>query len=111
MLARATRALGTATSLTASDPDAAASRAYYVAFYAASAWLVDNGHAFSKHSSVETAVHRDLVKTGILPVELGAHYIWLHALRNTGDYGGRLHVSVEEASIAVRRAEQLSLQS
>ena len=36
---RAVQALATAQSLASSDPDAAASRAYYAAFYAVSSWF------------------------------------------------------------------------
>ena len=47
------------------SPDAAASRAYYAAFYAVSALLALGGRTFKKHSALEAAVHRDLVKPGL----------------------------------------------
>ncbi len=59
--ARALQALHTANSTAATDPDAAASRAYYAAFYAVSAMLALEGKTFSRHSALEVAVHRDLV--------------------------------------------------
>jgi uncharacterized protein (UPF0332 family) len=62
------------------------------------------GQTYSKHSGIEAAVHRDLVRPGIIPAELGAYYSWLASLRNTGDYGGLSHVSVEDASKALSRA-------
>ncbi|NUM52596.1 MAG: HEPN domain-containing protein [Candidatus Hydrogenedentes bacterium] len=105
LLARARKALETAHAYTAAVADAAASRAYYAAFYAASAWLADRQESYSKHSAVEAAVHRDLVRPGHLPAELGAHYSWLSALRNTDDYGVKQHVSAEEANTATRRAK------
>jgi uncharacterized protein (UPF0332 family) len=58
---RARRALATARRDLPADPDAAASRAYYAAFYAVSALFAAEGKSFRKHSAVETAVHRDLV--------------------------------------------------
>ena len=50
----------------AKDPDSAASRAYYSAFHAVSAWFAVRGTLFRKHEAVESAVHRDLVRTGIV---------------------------------------------
>ena len=101
---RARRALETAGTIPLVDPDAVASRAYYAAFYAASAWLAEVGQSYSKHSAIERAVHRDLVKPGLVPVAHGAHYSWLNSLRNTGDYGGQLHVSASDAEMALLRS-------
>lgn len=61
---RALQALRTAKSNLAIDPDAAASRAYYVAFYAVSALFALQGKTFSKHSALRGALHRDLIKAG-----------------------------------------------
>lgn len=101
---RALQALQTAEILAESDPDAAASRAYYAAFYAVSALLAFKGVSFSKHTAIERAVHRDLVRTGLWPVEIGAGFSWLVTLRYTGDYGGEAHVQPEEAKTAVAKA-------
>lgn len=97
---RAVQALATAKSLSSTDADAAASRAYYAAFYAVSAFFTLSGTTFSRHSAVESAVHRDLVKVGLSPAELGKAYSFLHSLRSTADYGGQMHVSPEEAAEA-----------
>jgi uncharacterized protein (UPF0332 family) len=51
--------------------DFAASRAYYAAFYAASALVVNNGLDSSKHSGVIAIIHRDFVRTGKLDKEHG----------------------------------------
>lgn len=101
---RALQALQTSEALASSDPDASASRAYYAAFYAASALLAFQRQTFSKHTAVERAVHRDLVKPGVWPVEAGAAFSWLANLRYTGDYGGQDHVQPEEARTAVEKA-------
>ena len=101
---RAVQALATAKSLSSSDPDAAASRAYYSAFYSVSAWFTLSGTIFSRHSAVEAAVHRDLVKAGLSAAEIGKAYSFLHSLRSTADYGGGMHVSQEEAAEAVASA-------
>ncbi len=89
------------------DPDSAASRAYYAAFYAVSARFVLEGKEFSKHSAVETAVHRDLVKAGIWPTELGQKYSQLSETRSIGDYGEIEHVSEANAAEAIQIAEEI----
>ena len=101
---RAVRALKTAESLVGQDPDAAASRAYYAAFHAVSTLLAFEGHSLRKHSAVERAVHRDLVKTGRWAPEVGAAFSWLANLRYTGDYGGESHVQLPEAREAAEKA-------
>lgn len=44
--------------------DSAASRSYYAAFHAVTALFAVEDRAFTKHSALEAAVHRDLVKAG-----------------------------------------------
>ncbi len=78
---RALRALRTAASLVDEDPDSAASRAYYAAFYAISAVFALEDKFFTKHRAIEAAVHRDLVKTGRWPEDLGAAFSELVRLR------------------------------
>jgi uncharacterized protein (UPF0332 family) len=89
------------------DPDTSASCAYYAAFYAVSALLALEGKEFTRHSAVESAVHRDLVKPGIWPVELGSAYTRLSEARNTADYGANRHVPPDDAHEAVRAAERI----
>ncbi|HEX6864799.1 MAG TPA: HEPN domain-containing protein [Thermoanaerobaculia bacterium] len=101
---RAAQALRTAEALVESDPDASASRAYYAAFHGISALFALKQQTFTKHTAVESAVHRDLVKPGLWPVEVGAAFSWLANLRYTGDYGGQEHVLPEDARLAVERA-------
>jgi uncharacterized protein (UPF0332 family) len=52
---------------------------------------------FTKHTAVRAAVHRDLVRTGKWPNELGAAFDVLWELRDLGDYGGGSHVQKEDA--------------
>jgi uncharacterized protein (UPF0332 family) len=85
--------------------DFAASRAYYTAFYAATAALLNEGLEFSKHSGVIASVHQRLVKTGKLDKEQGKDLNWLFELRNVGDYGATVHVSQQDAERAIRVAE------
>lgn len=104
---RALTALESARLLLPSDPDGCASRAYYAAFYAVSALFALEGKWFSKHTGLEAAVHRDLVKLGIWPRELGTDYSTLVGLRATGDYGSVVHVSFEDGRHAIQSAERV----
>jgi len=64
----------------------ALNRAYYAAFYGASAVLLQGGHRFAKHSGVRSAVHRHLIKEGLLSAEWGRFYDQLFEERQQGDY-------------------------
>jgi uncharacterized protein (UPF0332 family) len=89
------------------DPDAAASRAYYAAFYGVSALFLAEDRYFKKHKGVEAAVHRDLVNTGRWSMELGERYSKLLELRLVGDYGGSRHVARDRALMAVDHARSI----
>jgi len=86
--------------------DAAASRAYYAAFYAATAVLLHEGLEMSKHSAVIASIHQRFVKTGKLDKERGQALNWLFELRSVGDYGGVEHVTREEVEQAIEAAEK-----
>jgi len=85
--------------------DFAASRAYYAAFYGATAALLNEEMELSKHSGVIASIHHRLVKTGKLDKEQGKELNWLFELRNVGDYGVIIHVSQQDAQRAIRVAE------
>ncbi|MCK4374884.1 MAG: HEPN domain-containing protein, partial [Candidatus Brocadiae bacterium] len=59
---RALDALRVAEQTTSLSPDAGASRAYYAAFYGVSALFAAEGRSFTRHTAVESAIHRDLVR-------------------------------------------------
>ena len=103
---RAKKALGAAQTIIHEDPDSSASRSYYAAFHAVSAYFALNGKTFTKHSALESAVHKDLVKPGLWPLDIGKNFSWLVSTRSTGDYGGGMHVSEQDAVIAVEKAKQ-----
>lgn len=85
--------------------DVCASRAYYAAFYAASALLLNEGIDTSKHSGVIALVHQHFVKPGKLSKEQGRNLNWLFELRSVGDYGVSLHVAMDDAQKAVSTAK------
>jgi uncharacterized protein (UPF0332 family) len=104
-LERAGQSLEAARSLAAQGyTDIAASRAYYAAFYAATAILLGEGLDLSKHSGVIASIHQRFVKTGKLDKEQGKTLNWLFELRNVGDYGVTVHVSKQEAEYAIQAA-------
>ncbi len=86
--------------------DIAASRAYYAAFYAASALLLKQNIDTNKHSGVIASIHRLFVKAGKLDKEQGKNLNWLFELRGVGDYGVSEHVSSGEARKAIKVSEE-----
>jgi uncharacterized protein len=106
--ARAQRCLESATLLMkAGDPDSAVSRAYYSVFHGVSALFLLEGREHGKHEAVESAVHRDLVRPGRVPVAFGASYSRLRELRMVGDYGGSDHIKPADAEDALERARSM----
>ncbi len=104
---RAQEALrATGTLLAAGFPDFAAARAYYAAFYAVSALLLAEGKTFRSHRGVVALLHRDYVRPGRLPMDMGRILSTLSDLRSVGDYGGAAHVSHAAANMALREAQQ-----
>ena len=85
--------------------DVSASRAYYAAFYAASALLLNEGMDTSKHGGVIALIHKHFVKNGKLSKEQGRNLNWLFELRSVGDYGVSLHVTQQDAQRAINIAE------
>lgn len=85
--------------------DFVASRAYYAAFYAATALLLSEELEFGKHSGVIASIHQRFVKTGKLDKRHGKDLNWLFELRSVGDYGATIHVSQQDATRAITMAE------
>jgi len=61
-------------------------RLYYACFYATSAWLLTRNLSTSKHGYLRSLLHKELVKTGLLPPEMGEHFDLLFNNRQKGDY-------------------------
>ena len=89
------------------DNDSVSNRCYYAAFHAVSALFVLEGKIFQSHAGIKTAVHRDLVRSGLWPKELGAGYSFLLKSRMKADYGGGLHVLDGEAAKALETARNI----
>jgi uncharacterized protein (UPF0332 family) len=93
--------------LDSGDPDSAASRCYYAAYHGVAALFATEGIVFKKHEAIESAVHRDLVKSGRLPQSFGRDYTDLRQLRLRGDYGAGLPVDSASAVNAIERAAKI----
>lgn len=102
--ARAERTLATAAKLTDSDPDSAASRAYYAAFHMLAAYFARQNVTFTKHSAIRAALHRDLVTPGKVTTQIGEDFDTLASLREVGDYGGIVTIDQGTAERAVAAA-------
>jgi uncharacterized protein (UPF0332 family) len=66
--------------------DFAANRLYYAAFYAVSAWLIENNYHFKKHSGARGLFHKEMVNQGLVPVKWAKFYDQLFQDRSDGDY-------------------------
>jgi hypothetical protein len=89
------------------SPRNAATRAYYAAFHAVAALFALEDRSFSKHSALESAVHRDLVRPGRVPETTGVDYSALFKLRLTSDYDVAEPVSREAAESAIAAAGRI----
>jgi uncharacterized protein (UPF0332 family) len=103
--ARARQSAASARLLVETDPDSAASRAFYAAFHALSAAFALRGRTFTKHTAIRSAMHRDLVNPGLLSEQVGRDFDHLTDMRNSADYWGVSRVSQEDAVIAIEKAE------
>ncbi|MFN3982036.1 MAG: HEPN domain-containing protein [Caldilinea sp.] len=84
----------------------AASRAYYAMLYVAECLLEGEALSFSKHSAVIAAFGQHFARSGRVPTEFHRYLIEGQALRQSGDYGQRNAVSMEQARLQIERAEE-----
>jgi uncharacterized protein len=82
------------------------SRAYYVMFYVAQAFLAGDGLSFSKHSAVIAAFGQYFAKTGRVPVEYHRYLIESEQRRNVGDYDVQSGLTKSDATEQLTRAEE-----
>jgi type I restriction enzyme S subunit len=104
---QAKRSVASARLLAGTDPNTAASAAYYAAFHAVTALFALRDQSFVKHTALRAAVHRDLVKPGILPKDVGDGFDFLMEARGVADYGDANPVTTEKAMEAVETAEYI----
>lgn len=59
---------------------------YYACFYALTAFLLKEGRSFKKHTAVKAALHKDLIRAGIVEPYWGKFYNKIFDSRHEGDY-------------------------
>jgi uncharacterized protein (UPF0332 family) len=59
---------------------------YYACFYALTAVLLNEGRSFKKHSAVKAALHKYLVRAGIVEPKWAKFYNKIFDCRHEGDY-------------------------
>jgi uncharacterized protein (UPF0332 family) len=73
-------------------------RLYYACFYAVSALLRTKGFSTSKHGQLRSLMHREFVKTGVIPKELAKHFDVLFDSRLEGDYSDFIQFNAEDVA-------------
>lgn len=86
--------------------DFTVNRAYYAAFYAASAVLLVHGRHFVKHTGVRAAVHQTLVKPGLIDSRSGRIFERLFDARQRADYLALTETQAEEAASMTAEARE-----
>ena len=85
---------------------AAVNRAYYAMYYAVQAILAKGGLSTSKHSGAISLFNREFVKTGVFDRQLSRWLSELFDLRQDADYGDMSEVSDDQATEAMKQAEE-----
>ena len=73
-------------------------RLYYACFYAVSALLLTRDFSTSKHGYLRSLMHREFVKTGLIPKDLARHFDVLFESRLEGDYADFIRFKAEEVA-------------
>jgi uncharacterized protein (UPF0332 family) len=81
-------------------------RLYYACFYAVSALLLTRNFSTSKHGYLRSLMHREFVKTGLIPKELGDHFDLLFDNRLKGDYADFIRFKAEQVADWLKPTEE-----
>ncbi len=73
-------------------------RLYYACFYAVSALLLTRNFSTSKHGYLRSLMHREFVKTGLIPKDLSRHFDVLFNSRLEGDYADFVRFKAEDVA-------------
>ena len=71
-------------------------RLYYACFYAVSAFLLARGLSTSKHSHLRALLHKEFVRSGVIPVEHGQFFDLLFNNRQKSDYSDLVVFEADE---------------
>lgn len=92
--------------LNAGHGNATVNLRYYACFYAVSALLLADGISTSKHTHVRSILHRDYVKSGRVPQEMGKHPDLLFNSRQESDYADLVTFEPEEIHSWMERTKR-----
>lgn len=107
LLEKASRSLQAAKGLNETGfAEFTSSRAYYVMFYIAEAFLEGEGLSFSRHSAIIAAFGQQFARTGRVPVEFHRYLITAEQTRLRADYNIEPNLTQADAAQLIARAEQ-----
>jgi uncharacterized protein (UPF0332 family) len=81
-------------------------RLYYACFYAACALLQTKGLSTGKHSYLRSMLHKEFVKTHLIPEHLGRFYDLLFDNRQRGDYSDFVSFDVEQVKPWLQQSQE-----
>ena len=73
-------------------------RLYYACFYATSALLLTKNLSTNRHGYLRSMLHKEFVKTGSIPQEMGKHFDLLFTNRQKGDYADLVVFKADEVA-------------
>ena len=73
-------------------------RLYYACFYATSALLLTKNLSTNKHGYLRSLLHKEFVKTGSIPQEMGKHFDLLFTNHQKGDYADLVDFKADEVT-------------
>ncbi|MHC4070713.1 MAG: HEPN domain-containing protein [Planctomycetota bacterium] len=73
-------------------------RLYYACFYATSALLLTKNLSTNRHGYLRSLLHKEFVKTGSIPQEMGKHFDLLFTNRQKGDYADLVVFKADEVA-------------
>ena len=73
-------------------------RLYYACFYATSALLLTKNLSTNRHGYLRSLLHKEFVKTGSIPQEMGKHFDLLFTNRQKGDYADLVEFKADQVA-------------
>ena len=87
--------------------DSAASRAYYVMFYIATAFLDSEKLSYSRHSAVIASFGQNFARSRRVPVHFHRYLIDAQNIRLAADYNTDIEIAQTDALQTIDRAEEM----
>jgi uncharacterized protein (UPF0332 family) len=107
-LQKAERSIDAAQTLSTTQPEFSASRAYYAMFYVAEALLAARDLQFSKHSAVHSAFGEHFAKTGLLDVKYHRWLLDAFDARLEADYEIEIDIQPDDARTMIEQAKEFA---